>query len=211
MSFLLDGVVLGPEDTEPPYSQSWDATHLPGSQCDCDDVRDVDGNRRAAEGRGKSPRGSIDEAPGRGLTFPTAFEYLTDGRMLITEFYGRVLLVRPGENFVAANPVLILPNIFNEDVTAGGERGLVNVVADPAFASNGYIYLFYTAASPQRDRVSRFTMNGDVASPATEHVVWQGKESSSSTDHHGGGLAFGLDGMLYISTGDNGTLRVCSP
>ena len=58
-------------------------------------------------------------------------------------------------------PVMELPNIFNEDVTVGGERGLVNVVADPDFVNNGYIYLFYTAATPQRDRVSRFTMIGE--------------------------------------------------
>ena len=212
VSFLLDGAALGPEDAEPPYSQSWDTTQgSPGSHVLTATVRDVDGYSSVSSAVTveviESPVAGlfIDEAlVSGGLTFPTAFEYLPDGRMLITEFQGRVLLVRPGENVVAANPVLVLPNIFNEDVTAGGERGLVNVVADPAFASNGYIYLFYTAASPQRDRVSRFTMNGDVASPATEHVVWQGKETSSSTDHHGGGLAFGPDGMLYISTGDNG-------
>ena len=212
VSFLLDGVVLGPEDSEPPYSQSWDATQVsPGTHVLTATVRDVDGNSSVSPAVSveviENPIAGqfIDEAVvSGGLTFPTAFEYLPDGRMLVTEFQGRVLLVRPGANMVAANPVLILPNIFDEDVTAGGERGLVNVVADPAFASNGYIYLFYTAASPQRDRVSRFTMNGDVASPATEHVVWQGRESSSSTDHHGGGLAFGPDGMLYISTGDNG-------
>ena len=43
------------------------------------------------------------------------------------------------------------------------------------FATNGYIYLFYTAASPQRDRVSRFTMIGNTANPASELVVWQGR------------------------------------
>ena len=77
---------------------------------------------------------------GSGLTFPTAFEFLPDGRMLIAEFRGRVLVAQPGASVVDPTPVLDLPNIFLEDVTAGGERGLVNVVADPNFATNGFIY-----------------------------------------------------------------------
>jgi PKD repeat protein len=105
---------------------------------------------------------------------------------------------------VDATPVVDLPNIFNEDVTVGGERGLVNVLADPDFASNGSVYVFYTAAVPQRDRVSRLTIVGNTANPASEIVLWQGTADSVSTDHHGGGLTFGLDGRLYISTGDNG-------
>jgi glucose/arabinose dehydrogenase len=141
---------------------------------------------------------------GSGLMFPTAFEFLPDGRMLITEFRGRVLVVQPGANSVDPTPVLELPNIFDEDVTIGGERGLVNVVADPDFENNGYIYLFYTAATPQRDRVSRFTMIDNTADADSEFVIWQGVTDSTSTDHHGGGLAFGPDGKLYISTGDNG-------
>ena len=135
------------------------------------------------------PAGFYDEVViGTGVTFPTAFEFLPDGRMLIAEFRGRVMIAQPGASTPDATPVLTLTNIFDEDVTVGGERGLVNVVADPNFAANGYIYLFYTAASPQRDRVSRFTMTGNTASPASEFVVWQAIANSTSTDHHGGGL-----------------------
>lgn len=144
-----------------------------------------------------------------GLTLPTAMEFLPDGRMLIAEFTGRVVIAQPGATEIDPAPVLQLINVIDEDATAGGERGLVNLIADPAFASNGYIYLFYTAGSPQRDRVSRFTMTGNSASLASEVVIWQGVEDSNSTDHHGGGMLFGADGRLYISTGDNGDPASC--
>ncbi|OAI55816.1 hypothetical protein AYO49_01065 [Verrucomicrobiaceae bacterium SCGC AG-212-N21] len=131
--------------------------------------------------------------------------------MLICEFGGRVVVVQPGASAIDSTPVLQLVNVFNENVTSGGERGLVNIIADPAFASNGHIYLFYTAGSPQRDRVSRFTMTGNTASLASEVVIWQSVSDSNHTDHHGGGLAFGLDGKLYIATGDNGDPPSCQP
>ena len=54
-------------------------------------------------------------------------------------------------------------------------------------------------------------MNGNVANPASELVVWQAVADSTSTDHHGGGLAFGPDGKLYISTGDNGSPPTSQP
>ncbi len=212
VQFLLDGANLGAELTTAPYTMLWGTTTATGGPHTLTArARDGDGNSTTSQPvsvavqNNPVPGNFQDEVViGTGLTFPTAFEFLPDGRMLITEFRGRILVVQPGASVVDQTPVTDLPNIFQEDVTVGGERGLVNVVADPSFASNGFVYVFYTAATPQRDRVSRLTMIGNTANPASEFVVWQGVADSSSTDHHGGGLAFGPDGKLYISTGDNG-------
>lgn len=209
---LVDNVDVGTEVVSPPYTVVWDtSTASIGPHTLRARARDGAGNLSVsapiavAVANNPVPSNFADEVViGVGLTFPTAFEFLPGGRMLVTEFRGRVMVVQPGATVVDPTPVLQLPNIFQEDVTAGGERGLVNIVADPDFAGNGYLYVFYTAASPQRDRVSRFTMTGNTASPSSELVVWQAIANSTSTDHHGGGLAFGPDGKLYISTGDNG-------
>jgi glucose/arabinose dehydrogenase len=132
-----------------------------------------------------------------GLTQPMAITFTPDGRMLVSMKLGTIGVVQAGSTEVDPFPLLELTNI-----NADGERGLSGIVLDPDFSSNGYLYLFYTANSPLRDRVSRFTAIGNTVDIQTEVVVWQ-DDVVSDIDHHGGSVAFGADGKLYISTGDH--------
>ncbi len=132
-----------------------------------------------------------------GLPSPTTLAFTPDGRMLIAERDGRIRVVQPGANHYDPLPFLQLTNI--ESLV--GERSLIGLVLDPNFATNGHYYVFYTAQTPLRDRVSRFTAAGNTTNLATEVVLWQDDKESSDI-HHGGGLLFGADGKLYISTGD---------
>ncbi|MEP7167193.1 MAG: PQQ-dependent sugar dehydrogenase [Candidatus Woesebacteria bacterium] len=133
-----------------------------------------------------------------GLTQPTTVNFTPDGRMLIAERLGAIKVVPAGQTAVLSTPVLQLTNINIDQ----GERGLDGMTVDPDFANNGYIYIFYTANSPLRDRVSRFTMVGNTASLATETVIWEDNVDAFFW-HHGGTPAFGPDGKLYISIGDH--------
>jgi glucose/arabinose dehydrogenase/PKD repeat protein len=137
-----------------------------------------------------------------GLNLPTSIEFLPGGRMLIAELFGRIVVVQAGATTIDATPVAQLTNISNDEFEAGGERGLVGMVSDPNFSANGFLYVFYTAAVPLRDRVSRFILNGNTLDLQSEVVVWQ-DIVDAERDHHGGGVAFGPDGRLYISTGDH--------
>ncbi len=132
-----------------------------------------------------------------GLTQPTTVNFTPDGRMLIAERLGAIKVVPVGQTATLSTPVLQLTNINTDE----GERGLDGFTVDPNFATNGYIYIFYTANSPLRDRVSRFTMTGNTASLASELVVWEDNVEAFFW-HHGGTVAFGPDGKIYISTGD---------
>ncbi|MEP0846216.1 MAG: PQQ-dependent sugar dehydrogenase [Phycisphaerae bacterium] len=128
-----------------------------------------------------------------GLMEPTVIEFAPDGRLLVGERDGTIRIHQDGQ--LLAAPLIDIPaNTLN------GERGLVGMAIDPDFATNGYLYCYYTTNEP-RNRVGRFTVVGNSASLASEFVVWQ-NPALAADYHHGGTIHFGPDGNLYIATGD---------
>jgi len=123
----------------------------------------------------------------------TSLACAPDGRIFVGEHSGRIDVFAGGA--LLAEPLLVIPCQSTEQ--AGGLLGLT---LDPDFASNGFLYAYYTTIEP-RNRVSRFTVVGDTADLGSEFVVWQNTELAGD-DHLGGGIDIGLDGLLYISTGD---------
>src|SRR5262249_4723799 len=105
-----------------------------------------------------APDGMQVQPLATGLSAPTGFEFLPDGRVLFVEqFSGRVQLFREDVG-VQANPVMTVAG-----VSAGGERGLLGVAVDPRFPGSPYLYLYYDLASPQSIRISPYTLSGDPA------------------------------------------------
>ncbi len=143
------------------------------------------------------PTGFQNELWISGLNEPTAVAFLPDGRLLVAERGGRVGVAAAGSSQLLPGPMLTITDIDTE----GGERGLVGLAVHPQFATNPYIYAYYTSDSPLRDRVSRFTVTGNTASLASELMLWQ-DNVGAGLYHHGGTVAFGPDGLLYVSTGD---------
>lgn len=130
-----------------------------------------------------------------GLSSATAMAFAPDGRLFVAQQGGQLRIVK--------NDVLLPTPFVSITVNSSGERGLLGVTFDPNFASNGYVYVYYTATTPTiHNRVSRFTANGDVAVPGSE-VVIQDLETLTATNHNGGAIHFGPDGYLYIATGEN--------
>ena len=82
-------------------------------------------------------------------------------------------------------------------------RLLYALAFHPDFARNGFVYLFSngpTGDQQRTNRVARYTVVPDkhVIAPDSEQTVIEWR----SMGHDGGDLVFGLDGMLYITTGD---------
>jgi glucose/arabinose dehydrogenase len=131
-----------------------------------------------------------------GLSAPTAMALAPDGRIFVTEQGGAVRVVKNGA--VLATPFVTV------SVDSTGERGLLGVALDPAFVSNGFVYVYYTtSASPVHNRVSRFTASGDTAVPGSEVQLLNLNNLSTATNHNGGPIHFGPDGKLYIGVGEN--------
>ena len=131
-----------------------------------------------------------------GLSSPTAMELAPDGRLFVCLQGGNLRVIKNG--------VLLATPFVSLTVDSNGERGLLGVTFDPNFASNNFVYVYYTVTStPRHNRVSRFTANGDVAQPGSELVLLDLDDLSTATNHNGGALHFGPDGKLYIAVGEN--------
>ncbi|MEP6917373.1 MAG: PQQ-dependent sugar dehydrogenase [Acidobacteriota bacterium] len=141
------------------------------------------------------PAGFSESLIASGLQAPTAMAFAPDGRLFVCQQGGQLRVIKNGA---------LLPAPFTAlTVNASGERGLLGVAFDPAFSTNGYVYVYYTATAPVvHNRVSRFSASGDVAVAGSE-VVLLDLEPLVATNHNGGAIHFGNDGKLYIGVGEN--------
>jgi glucose/arabinose dehydrogenase len=137
-----------------------------------------------------------------GLVQPTNITHAGDSRLFVTEKDGRIRIIENGA--LVSTPFLDITG----RVTAGSgnaETGLLGLAFHPNYATNGYFYVNYTASSPLRTRISRFSVtsaNPNVADPNSELILLE--FSQPAGNHNGGQLHFGDDGYLYIASGDGG-------
>jgi glucose/arabinose dehydrogenase len=91
-------------------------------------------------------------------------------------------------------------------LTTGGEQGLLSIAFHPNYASNSYVYAFYSRSDGD-SVIARFTANrtAKTVDVATEKVLLVIDRIQSRDNHNGGQLQFGPDGYLYISAGDGGS------
>ena len=133
-----------------------------------------------------------------GLDVPWAIAVLPDGTALVSERdTARVLRVDAAG--ASAQVAATGPDGAVPGVEPRGEGGLLGLAVSPGFADDGYVYAYLTTA--EDDRVVRMRLTGSSPGTLSEpEPVLTGIRSA--TVHHGGRLAFGPDGMLYVTTGD---------
>ena len=204
VQFLVDGVNTGVQDTAAPYGLSWDTrTVTNGGHTLTARAFDAAGNSTLSSPIAVNVANASffqNEILATNLDLPTSIKFLPDGRMLVVELEGRIRILPFPYIQPDPAPFLQLTNVGS----AGVQQGVYDIVLDPNFATNRYYYLFYTAGTPNRDRVSRFTanatLNGTVA--GSELILYQDPQNANA-EHHGGALNFGNDGKLYFTTGEH--------
>ncbi len=165
-----------------------------------------------------TPTADPTPAPGSGEgRFELAFPQLPLARPIeLVEVPGQgILLVALQEGIIVGfskdgdgSDRFEVTNIRSRVSRAGNEEGLLGMALDPAFEENGYVYLHYSVATGERrGRLARFETTGEGAelrlATGSELVILEVPQPYAN--HNGGKVAFGPDGMLYISLGDGGS------
>ena len=119
-------------------------------------------------------------------------------RLFVVEQAGRILIVDAGE--LLAEPFLDI----SEEVSSGGERGLLGLAFHPEFAANGRYFVHYTRAEDGASVIAEFRVSRD---PNRSRRAGRALLTVSQpfANHNGGMIAFGPDGFLYIALGDGGS------
>ena len=203
LEIQLDGSQVGATGTSGSHSVSVDSNaYTSGQHVVRARARDAAGNLSAWAsatvqfgGTRVVPAGfTRNEAWITGLNSATAFVQAPDGRIFAAQQGGALRVVKGG--------ALLTPPMLSLTVDSSGERGLIGVTLHPNFATNGFVYVYYTTAeNGTHNRVSRFTASGDTAGSELKIIDLPGL--SGATNHNGGAMHFGIDGKLYVAVGDN--------
>ncbi len=134
----------------------------------------------------------------RGLDDPTHVTAPASepGKLYVVEQAGTIRVVQNGR--IRPQPFLDIRSL----VSSGGERGLLSVAFHPRYATNHLFYVDYTDTSGDT-RVVEYRSNGTRAIPSSARELLF--EHQPFSNHNGGQLAFGPDGLLYIGLGDGGS------
>jgi glucose/arabinose dehydrogenase len=155
----------------------------------------------AAQPAAANPCALPPQAPPTGTiaaNYPTALAFAPDGRLFYTERSGAVHVYQGG----AVRLFATVPTVTTEQGGGYSERGLLGLAISPSFAQDHFVYAFFSNTDYAHQEVIRWT---DCAGTGTNPTALIQLPSGSDCCHKGGRLAFGPDGRLYVTLGEEHT------
>jgi glucose/arabinose dehydrogenase len=137
------------------------------------------------------------------LKSPWGITHLADGRMLITEKAGNLVIVTPDGKISA--PIQGVPA-----VDSGGQGGLLDVSLDPNFANNRWVYLTYSEprdGGKNATSVGRAKLSADETRLEDWKIIFAQTPAWASNNHFGSRLVWDKNGFLYVTLGDRYTVE----
>ena len=132
-----------------------------------------------------------------GLSSPWDIAFAPDGRMFVTERVGNILVFASGAAGAAQ-----LANSPVSNIRSDGEAGLMGIALDPAFSSNGFVYVCASRTDGGWvNQVLRYRMSGNVLA-FDGYVIRTGMFAGGN--HDGCRIRFGPDGKLWVTMGEVG-------
>lgn len=140
------------------------------------------------------------ETVASGLNHPWSLAFLPGGRMLVTERPGRLRVIEPGPDGrpqLRPEPVAGVPPVM-----AKGQAGLFDVVADPAFGTNGRVLLSFAHGTPQANHLRVVSARFDGKQLLDVKPIFTSQPAKTDTQHFGGRMAWLADGSVLLGMGD---------
>lgn len=172
----------------------WSATLLIPSACTPVSSGTTDATSKVASANAHPEAQTLYD----GFKNPWGMVWLPDGRMLVTERAGEILVFK-NDKFTGEK-LTGVPEVYAE-----GQGGLLDIVLHPNHNQNKWIYISYSKPVPggATTTISRFKLNGNQVVELQE--LFQAKPVLTADYHFGSRIVFDKNNFMFFSSGERGT------
>ncbi|QDP02429.1 PQQ-dependent sugar dehydrogenase [Thalassotalea sp. PS06] len=132
-----------------------------------------------------------------GIDIPWGMTQLPNGDLLVTEREGEIKVVRDGK--LLDQTISGLPDIHDY-----GQGGLLDIVVDPDYANNGWLYFTYSTEEGEGSNTALMRAKLDGMQLVEQQVLYKAEGESEKRQHYGSRIVFDQNGDLFFSIGDRG-------
>lgn len=132
------------------------------------------------------------------LSNPWGMAWLPDGRLLVTERAGSILVFKNDK--YTGQKLVGVPKVFNE-----GQGGLLDIKLHPNYNKNKWIYISYSkpVEGGATTAIMRFKLSGNQLTQKKD--IFMAKPFLKANIHFGSRIIFDKNNFLYFSSGERGT------